>query len=389
MEKFLAIVFIILVIAAFMGNIEMIAALIVQDTSPITENGFLVFVAVVADIILLCLLIKKLSKPTANSLSLAKRGITNRLNIKKQSAEIKKTSRNITDYINRLKELRTLGIERDSTIRTHKFCQLLVAVSNEEQMKACLEAVNRRKAIVNEISDIEQSIVQLADKYRTVGNAEKCVQYLEIVESVQNKRDFGEIKKECNEQLILREKERKAIKLWTILAVLIILVALIIFSGSYIKDTPYRELRSMIEDQSLTAEMCDWDNRKDENSYYEYLHSEKGYKFLADVFTELHRNNEIEKALWLLCVQPDCIDGMDLCASDSFIDWVVNYAKQNGTKKEQSDGDITYYVNGYEISISSIFDYSIGHTFHISNGKESTSVEKRNPYHEGSVPTIR
>ena len=42
MEKFLAIVFIILVIAAFMGNIEMIAALIVQDTSPITENGFLV-----------------------------------------------------------------------------------------------------------------------------------------------------------------------------------------------------------------------------------------------------------------------------------------------------------------------------------------------------------
>ncbi len=389
MEKFLAIVFIILVIAAFMGNIEMIAALIVQDTSPITENGFLVFVAVVADIILLCLLIKKLSKPTANSLSLAKRGITNRLNIKKQSAEIKKTSRNITDYINRLKELRTLGIERDSTIRTHKFCQLLVAVSNEEQMKACLEAVNRRKAIVNEISDIEQSIVQLADKYRTVGNAEKCVQYLEIVESVQNRNDFGEIKKECNEQLILQEKESKAIKLWTILAVLIILVALIIFSGSYIKDTPYRELRSMIEDQSLTAEMCDWDNRKDENSYYEYLHSEKGYKFLADVFTELHRNNEIEKALWLLCVQPDCIDGMDLCASDSFIDWVVNYAKQNGTKKEQSDGDITYYVNGYEISISSIFDYSIGHTFHISNGKESTSVEKRNPYHEGSVPTIR
>ena len=385
----LVIILFILVIAAFMGNIEIIAALIVQDTSPITENGFLVFVAVVADIILLCLLIKKLSKPTANSLSLARRGITNRLNIKKQSAEIKKTSRNITDYINRLKELRTLGIERDSTIRTHKFCQLLVAVSNEEQMKACLEAVNRRKAIVNEISDIEQSIVQLADKYRTVGNAEKCVQYLEIVESGQNRIDVGEIKKDCNEQLILREKESKAIKLWTILAVLIILVALIIFSGSYIKDTPYRELRSMIEDQSLTAEMCDWDNRKDENSYYEYLHSEKGYKFLADVFTELHRNNEIEKALWLLCVQPDCIDGMDLCASDSFIDWVVNYAKQNGTKKEQSDGDITYYVNGYEISISSIFDYSIGHTFHISNGKESTSVEKRNPYHEGSVPTIR
>lgn len=99
MEKFLAIVFIILVIAAFiMGNIVMIAALIVQDTSPITENGFLVFVAVVADIILRCLLIKKLSKLTANSLSLAKRGITNRLNIKKQSAEIKNISEHYRLY---------------------------------------------------------------------------------------------------------------------------------------------------------------------------------------------------------------------------------------------------------------------------------------------------
>ncbi len=90
MEKFLAIVFVILGIAAFMGNIEIIAALFVQDSSPITENGFLVFVAVVADIILLCLLIKKLSKPTADSLSLAKRGITNRLNIKNNLSKLKK-----------------------------------------------------------------------------------------------------------------------------------------------------------------------------------------------------------------------------------------------------------------------------------------------------------
>ncbi len=396
MEKFLAIVFIILVVAAFMGNIEMIAALIVQDTSPITENGFLVFVAVVADIILLCLLIKKLSKPTANSLSLAKRGITNRLNIKKQSAEIKKTSRNITDYINRLKELRTLGIERDSTIRTHKFCQLLVAVSNEEQMKACLEAVNRRKAIVNEISDIEQSIVQLADKYRTVGNAEKCVQYLEIVESVQNRIDVGEIKKDCNEQLILREKESKAIKLWTILAVLIILVALIIFSGSYIKDTPYRELRSMIENRSLTAEMCDWENRKDEGSYYEYFHSEKGYEFLASELTKLHRDDDIDKAMWLLCVQPDCIDGMDLCASQSFINWIVDYAKNKGNRSTNQDGEddywysVTYTVNEYEITISSFDDKDSDISeFSIRHEGDSTEVNRRNPFHEGTVPTIQ
>lgn len=238
---------------ALLGNTIIILGLYFQTISLIFENVFLFSIAVgtvVADIILLCLLIVKFRKPIANffilicflikkianSLSLAIRGITNRLNKKKQSAEIEKTSQNITDNINRLKELRTLGIERNSTIRTHKFCQLLVAVSNEEQMKACLEAVNRRKAILNEISDIEQSIVQLADKYRSVGNVEKCVQYLEIVESVQNRRDFGEIKKQCNEQLIQREKERKAIILWNILSVLMILIALIIFSVSYIKE---------------------------------------------------------------------------------------------------------------------------------------------------------
>lgn len=385
----LVIILVILVIAALVGNIEMIVALIVQDTSLITENGVLVFVAVIADIILLCLLFKKLSKPTANSFSLAKQGITNRLNIKKQSAEIKKANRNVADSINRLKELKAIGIEQESTIRANKFCQLLVAVSNEKQMKECLEAVNRRTAIVNEINDIEQNILQLADRYKTVGNAEKCIHYLEIIESRQNKSNFDEIRKSCNEQLSLRKKESKVIKMWIALALVALSIIACVCVGSYIKDRPYRELRTMIDNQSLTTEMFDWDNRKDEGSYYEYLHSEKGYEFLASELTKLHRNNNIERAMWLLCIQPDCIDGIDLCASDTFIDWVVNYAKQNGTMKEQSHGDITYYVNGYEISISSIFDYSIGHTFHITNGKESTSVEKRNPYHEGSVPTIK
>lgn len=186
-----------------------------------------------------------------------------------------------------------------------------------------------------------------------------------------------------------KENRKRKIKLIVSCLTVVTIIISIIITAHYTNNAPYRELQSKIDNQSLTVEMVEWKNRDSENSYYEYLHSEKGYKFLADVFTELHRNNEIEKALWLLCVQPDCIDGIDLCASDSFIDWVVNYAKQNGTKKEQSDGDITYYVNDYEISISSIFDYSIGHTFHITNGKESTSVEKRNPYHDGSVPTIK
>lgn len=203
-----------------------------------------------------------------------------------------------------------------------------------------------------------------------------------------DKLKVNEIIQETCPKLNKENRKRKIKLIVSCLTVVTIIISIIIMTN-YTNNAPYRELQSKIDNQSLTVEMVEWENRDSENSYYEYLHSEKGYKFLADVFTELHRSNEIEKALWLLCVQPDCIDGIDLCASDSFIDWVVNYAKQNGTKKEQSDGDITYYVNDYEISISSIFDYSIGHTFHITNGKESTSVEKRNPYHEGSVPTIK
>ena len=214
--------------------------------------------------------------------------------------------------------------------------------------------------------------------------------FKERISSVANadKLKVNEIIQETCPKLNKENRKRKIKLIVSCLTVVTIIISIIIMAH-YTNNAPYRELQSKIDNQSLTVEMVEWKNRDSENSYYEYLHSEKGYKFLADVFTELHRNNEIEKALWLLCVQPDCIDGIDLCASDSFIDWVVNYAKQNGTKKEQSDGDITYYVNDYEISISSIFDYSIGHTFHITNGKESTSVEKRNPYHDGSVPTIK
>lgn len=221
---------------------------------------------------------------------------------------------------------------------------------------------------------LDKDILQLKEWVSSVASADK--------------RKLNEIIQEACPKLN-KEKRKRHAKLIVSCFTVVTIVFFIVIMTNYANNAPYRELQSKIDNQSLTVEMVEWKNRDSEDSYYEYLHSEKGYKFLADVFTELHRNNEIEKAMWLLCIQPDCIDGIDLCASDSFIDWVVDYAKENGTKKEQSDGDITYYVNGYEISISSIFDYSIGHTFRISNGKESTSVEKRNPYHEGSVLTIK
>ena len=307
----------------------------------------------------------------------------------KQSSEIKKSSHNITDSISRLKKLKAIVFDRNSIKRTQHLCRLLVAVSNEENLKICFNAVNKKNLIITEINDIEQNILHLAHNYMAVGNFKKCVYYLEMVDSEQNKFNYEEMKKLCNEQLNLRKKEGKALRLWTIIVAIILSIVLCIFVVLYAKNAPYRELRSKIDNQTLSVEMVNWKNSDLENSYYEYLHSDKGYKFLADVFTELHRNNEIDKAMWLLCVQPDCIDGIDLCASDSFVDWVVDYAKENGTKEVHSNGNITYTIDGYEIYVSSIFDSSIGHHFSISNGKESNNIDIKNPFHKDYVPTIK
>lgn len=159
---------------------------------------------------------------------------------------------------------------------------------------------------------------------------------------------------------------------------------------------PYRELSSMIEYQSLTAKMCDWENIKDEGSCYEYFHSEKGYKFLASELTKLHRDDEIDKAMLLLCIQPDCIDGMDLCAPQSFINWIVDYAKNKGNRSTNQDGEddywysVTYTVNESEITISSFDDKDSDISeLSIRHEDDSTEVNRRNPFHEGTVPTIQ
>lgn len=379
----------ILVFCALGGNAFLFTGALNDDLKDNPFAWIMVIIAIVADAILLFYLVKVIGKPIINSALLAKNGVKNRLIIIKESCKIKRTSQDISVLVKRLEKLKRPGIDKSATMRTYHLCQLISAVSNEEHISECFGAVNKRIDIILEIGSIERSIVQYADRYKAIGNAKECLRYLEIADAEQNETKFDEINKVCNEQFTSQKKEGKAIKIWTTILVFLLLTLIVILSMQYINDTPYRELRSMIVDESLTAEMCDWHNKEDKNSYYNYFHSERGYKFIASELTEFHTNNDIEKALWLLCIQPDCIDGINLCASDSFIDWVVDYAKANGFKEVNSDGGITYTVKGFEISICSIFDYSIGHYFEIDNGTERTSVNNRNTYHEGSVPTIR
>ena len=80
---------------------------------------------------------------------------------------------------------------------------------------------------------------------------------------------------------------------------------------------------------------------------------------MASELMKLHKENDINKAMWLLCMQPDCIDGSDLCVSSSLIKWVVGYAKTNGVRSTDQDGaddswyNVTYEADGYQITINS------------------------------------
>lgn len=226
---------------------------------------------------------------------------------------------------------------------------------------------------IDEVEDYEKTLEQEISELKNELNS---------VAASDDEKISAMIKKHCPE--VNKSINLKRLNLIAKIVIPIIIIITLVASVKYIQNAPYRKLHSMIEEQSLTAEMLSWDG-----SHYDYIQSEKGYKFLASELTKLHRDNDIKKAMWLLCIQPGCIDGIDVCASDSFIDWVVDYGRENGTQETDSNRNTTYFVDGYEITISSIFDSSIGHSFSISNGQDGAIVENRNSFHEGYVPTIQ
>lgn len=230
---------------------------------------------------------------------------------------------------------------------------------------------------IAEVEDYEKTLEQEISELKTELNS---------VAASDDEQISAMIKKHCPEAH--KSINRKRIKLIAKIVIPIIIIITLVASVKYIQNAPYRELHSMIEEQSLTAKMLEY-NSKNEDSYYDIIHSEKGYEFLASELTELHRRNDAKKAMWLLCIQPNCIDGINLCASDSFIDWVVDYARKNGTQETDSKGNKTYYVDGYKINTSSIFDNPIGHDFSISNGNNGATINRKNMFREEYVPTIQ
>ena len=373
---------IILVLLFFGGN----AALFSGD---IEDLEFAVVVAVIADSAIAIWLLSVIGKAVGSSYEKRhEKNLTERKEI---------IVRQIGNQISHKNEIQqTFDRHFEKIERQFSLVSLISSCmgNNNQELKNLLvskkdEAFERTKSeIFNKLTETEkkrfpQNIAEVEDYEKTLEQEiSELKTELSYVATSDDEQISAMIKKHCPEAH--KSINRKRLKLIAKIVIPIIIIITLVCSINFIKNTPYRELHSMIKDQSLTAEMLSWDG-----SYYDYIQSEKGYKFLASELTRLHRDNDIKKAMWLLCVQPGCIDGVRVCASDSFIDWVVDYGRNNGTAKIDSEYNTTYSVDGYEITISSIFDSSIGHSFSISNGRDGANVENKNTYHEGYVPTIQ
>lgn len=401
MDKIMAILLVVVIVLSFfLGNGMIIAALCGNYTIDWSEDGtgMFIFIAVVADIILLCLVMAKFIPSVSSSFRLAKSGLKNRRNAKKESANLRQLLKNEKIDVNRLQELRDKRISASATKRTLHFCQLIENIVGEGPLQDCMSEVREKQFVLDEINDIENRVFKVAEGYKNIGDIYECRYYLNILKTVKTTPEITSLENDCQEQLFQRGRENRAIRLWVKVFLGAFIFFAAVFAKLYIDDTPYRELRSMIREQTLTAEMCDWSSRNNENSYYNYLTSQKGYKLLASELSKLHRDNDVNKAMWLLCIQPDCIDRYNVCASTSFAKWIVGYAKANGIRStdqkgaDDSDFNVTYSVDGYQITMKNYQDSSSSvidiYEFIISDGENKARIRAQIGYQKVTVPII-
>lgn len=386
-----------LVAGFFIGNIMIISAICGGGTQDWAEYWILLVIAIVTDIILLGLILLKIIPRVSSSYDHMRNGLKNRKIEKRESRRLKKLLKDETLYVNRLQELRDKGISERKIKRTLHFCQLIESIDGKGQLQDCMAKVSEKQSILDEINDIEGRIFGFAECCEKAGNVIKCKYYLDLLKIHMITPEIVSLEKECESRQSLRELERKAVRSWIKGALVALGILVAVFVALYIQDTPYRNLRSMIKDQTLTEEMCDWSNRKSEDSYYEYLTSKKGYKLLAAELTKLHSEDDVARAMWLLCIQPDCIDGYNLAASPSFIKWIVRYAKANGIRSTDQEGiddtwyDVIYDVDGFQITINSYEDKTIDDIddFLISDGENSSTIHAKYKIIDETIPIIK
>ena len=104
-------------------------------------------------------------------------------NIANISRKVDQESRAISEKITRLKEIRALKIKEKSLIPNVRLISLLDAATdgNEPSLKECRSAVLKRRQLLQEEKSIEADIQELALRYRTIGDVDKCAYCLGYV----------------------------------------------------------------------------------------------------------------------------------------------------------------------------------------------------------------
>lgn len=207
------------------GNGVLIMGLLESDSSYISENVVIVFIAVAADLILLVPALKKIMA----SFRLAISGLKNNAHMKKESAKITKSLEEDKPDLDRLEELRQKRISEREIKQILHFCQLVEGIAGREALQGCLSRVNEKQAVLDEINAMEDRIFAIAESYKYAGNAEECIYYLRLLKAKKNKKEIISLLNECEEDLSLRYKERMAISLWKKCIIVFLVMAIFIF----------------------------------------------------------------------------------------------------------------------------------------------------------------
>ena len=292
-----------------------------------------------------------------------KNGIKNNYSIKQNSLFLKKESKKVNKLIIKLNKIRGLNINKEATNRAYKVCNLISLISGGKNDK-CFYAINERYKKLNQSEEIEHRISELAEKYKNIGNADKCIHYLNIIDGNKTE-EVNLLRKECRTILNTRNEEKRLIKKWVVtivcLSAILICSMTLAISNNIKENRPYKELEQHINDRTLSESMS-------ESEFKDILDTQKGHRLIKKHLEQFHNENDVESALWLFCELPGrYFNELDICVSYNFADWIVDYAKQRGTKSSETfpsgDSIDVYYCGKYDIGIDLIYD--ITHEFSI------------------------
>lgn len=304
-------------------------------------------------------------------------------NVKRESRKLTRESSGVDENVTKLQSLRLKHVNAAQIAKEARLCSILRAVSSGESIDACIAALSAKQAIVDEIRSLERKIADTANRYAEIGDAQKCEYYINVLGHQSRHVNITAIQEKCSQQKEQDKANKEKIKKFFIALSVVIVGVVLVGIAIWTSNAPYRELEAAIDARELTREQCEYSGKHSESSFYDSVKTDKGKKVIAAKLSDYHRNNDIDSALWLVCVQPNYIDGYDIGASEDFIQWIVEYAEKNGSLIEGNSPQ--YEVGEYTITV---YGYSTTY-LNISDGEHSARVEPKTDYQTENIPIVQ